>query len=144
MVSGVGHAADYVLAPLSYELPRENPPDVGVRTYNSYVTHTPDPEAAPFAVHTLDQLARAGDARILIRGSIVSLQLKRNKLGDLWASFVLGTSEFDMICLVFARTYQAHTDVLGTKGLRVEVQGRAHQRDDGEYRLMVGSIRRSP
>lgn len=111
---------------------------VGTRTYEGPMIN--DPSRRPRPVGILGALDEADKAPIIIRGSIDSAQIKRNKLGNLWAIYVLGTNKFDIVCMVFPRTYEKVSGLLQTKGLRVETTGIAYRRGD-DITLVVSSIR---
>lgn len=89
----------------------------------------------------LSDLADTTDgALIAVRGSIESIQLKRNKLGEIWATFVLRTKAFEITCLAFARTYLRVSEFLGVQGPLLEITGIHAHRETG-HQLMVHTVR---
>lgn len=65
--------------------------------------------------------------------------MKRTKGGHLWATYVLRTPGFDIVCMVFSRTYATLRDLQPTTGLHVETTGVVYHRDNG-IRLVVSRI----
>lgn len=75
------------------------------------------------------------DAVVTVRANLRALQLKRNKLGELWASMVLEQSGSTTTVLVFARTYAAIPAGLLQSGMLLQFDARVLRDSDGRTLL---------
>lgn len=75
------------------------------------------------------------DAAVTIRATLAGLQLKRNKLGELWATMRLTQDETLVTVLVFARAFAAIPAGTLTPEVMLTFDARVLRNSDGTVRL---------